>query len=74
MPETMLYSIGYNLLLIVIAFVVYRLLLRASNKLMGYTVSEFIQECRHNGQYQAIANYFAYQSLAAAILVGLVIS
>lgn len=64
----------YNMTLALVAFVLYRVMLRLFNRLNGYTIPAFVRECRESKDYYPIAVVFAAQSVSAALLLGLVIS
>lgn len=72
--EMLTVSMFHNFLLVIISFVLFRVLLRVFNKINGYTVPNFVKECRESKDYFPIAVVFAAQSLSAALLIGLIIS
>ena len=72
--EMLTVSFFHNLLLVVISFILYRMLLRIFNKINGYTVPEFLRNCRESKDYFSISVVFASQAISAALLIGLIIS
>ena len=72
--EMMATGTAFNAVLAVLGFVAFWGLLRVFNVLNGYTIPEFIGDCRDSKNYVPIAMLFASQSLSTAILLGLIIS
>ena len=72
--EMLSVSIFHNLILVVGALALFRVLLRIFNKINGYTVPQFLRECRESKDYFSMSVVFASQSISAALLIGLIIS
>ncbi len=64
----------YNVALAIIGFLIFRFMLRFVNKRNGYTLDQFFRDCRNEKQFNAIAIVFGLYAMAAAILVGGIIS
>jgi len=71
---TFLSGAGYNLVLALIAFLLFHLMLRTINRRNGYTLDQLIQDCRNEKNYMALAVLFGFYAMASALLFGLVIS
>lgn len=74
MPDVFTVGLGYNLAAALIAYIMFRVMLRLFNRFNGISVPCFIRECREKNDYYSIAFVLAAQSVSAALLFGLVIS
>ncbi|GEK08923.1 hypothetical protein PPE03_11720 [Pseudoalteromonas peptidolytica] len=73
--QTVFFSgLTFSLLQAVIALLVWLLVLRLFNRQNGYTIKEFIEECRNEKKYFPIALLYGAYAIAAASLFGSVIS
>lgn len=71
---TFISGAGYNLLLALIAFVLFHVAVRFTNNRNGYTLDKLIQDCRNDKNYMALSVLFGMYAIAAALLFGSVIS
>lgn len=73
--QTVFFSgLTFSLLQAVIALLVWLLVLRFFNRQNGYTIKEFIEECRNEKKYCPISLLYGAYAIATASLFGSVIS